>query len=146
MPQVPGIGSISSGTMRPEDLIPVFADHLRRLRGSLPRAIYDGIRALRGDLDSEDAADILSDLADALGEYAPPYFYFGAHPGDGANYGFWLSESWQQDIRDSGGLEVKDTADVPADYSGEVLHVNDHGNATLYAATRGKLREIWAVV
>jgi len=35
---------------------------------------------------------------------------------------------------------------VPADYCGEVLHVNDHGNATLYAAERGQLSEVWSVV
>jgi hypothetical protein len=140
------IGSISHGTLRPCDLIPAFSDALRALRGSLPRATYDGIRALRGDMDTDDAQDIVNELTDALQEYAPPYFYFGAHPGDGADFGFWLSEGWQQDFKDSDGLEVSDLSEVPADYSGEVLHVNDHGNATLYACSRGRLTEAWAVV
>lgn len=45
------------------------------------------------------------------------------------------------------GLVVSDTSEVPADYDGEVLHINDHGNATLYVADgEGNLKEIAAVV
>jgi hypothetical protein len=82
-------------------------------------------------------------LFDALDAYAPAYFYFGAHPGDGADYGFWLSESFPDDFD---GLKVSDTADVPKGHTGEVLHANDHGNMTLYAYSRGRGRELWAVV
>ena len=32
------------------------------------------------------------------------------------------------------------------EYQGEWLHVNDHGNATLYCRTEGKDKEIWSVV
>lgn len=82
-------------------------------------------------------------LFDALDECAPPYFYFGSHPGDGADYGFWLSEEALQDFD---GLKVSDLSEVPSDYSGEVLHVNDHGNTSLYAADNGKLEAIWEIV
>jgi hypothetical protein len=34
----------------------------------------------------------------------------------------------------------------PDDYTGEWLHVSDHGNATLYVRENGKDREVWAVV
>jgi hypothetical protein len=44
--------------------------------------------------------------------------------------------------RDFDGLVVADTCEIPASYSGDVLHINDHGNATLYAAARGRLVEI----
>jgi hypothetical protein len=44
------------------------------------------------------------------------------------------------------GLVVSDTSEVPEDYSGAVLHINDHGNATLYSAEDGELEEIDAVV
>lgn len=30
------------------------------------------------------------------------------------------------------GLVVSDLAEIPLDYNGAVLHINDHGNATLY--------------
>jgi hypothetical protein len=37
--------------------------------------------------------------------------------------------------------------EYPGDeYQGEWLHVNDHGNATLYCRTEGKDKEIWSVV
>lgn len=140
-------GSISHGTMRPEDLIPAFAHELRRLRGALPGKLYNAIRAMDAcalDADREEFADdILNDLFEYLNEYAPPCGYFGSHPGDGADYGFWLHEDFQTDFD---GLQVSDTSEVPRDYTGEVLHVNDHGNCTLYVARKGKLTEVWAVV
>jgi hypothetical protein len=34
----------------------------------------------------------------------------------------------------------------PKDYTGEWLHVNDHGNATLYVRQDGEDTEIWSVV
>ncbi len=98
--------------------------------------------------DSADADyDLNETLFDLLNEFAPPYAYFGAHPGDGSDYGFWLSEDVQQDVKDNGGLVVEDTSEVPEDYRGEVLHINDHGNATLYYTTEsGELVEVWSVV
>jgi hypothetical protein len=138
-------GSISIATMRAEDLIPVFADTLRGLRGSLPRDLHVDIRGLK-DYNSSAAYSILEELFDRLNDYAPAYSYFGAHPNDGADYGFWLCEGWEQDARDNGALFVSDTSEVPGAYDGEVVHVNDHGNATFYIADHGKLREVWAVV
>jgi hypothetical protein len=45
------------------------------------------------------------------------------------------------------GMIVNDTSEVPDDYDGEVLHVNDHGNATLYLAEAGEeLEELDAIV
>jgi len=138
-------GSVSSCTIRPRDLISEFASELRHLRGSLPRDLFDDIRRLR-DCDGEDAHMVVDSLFDALNDYAPAYGYFGTHPGDGADYGFWLSEGWEQDARDNGALFVEDPGDIPTGYSGEVVHINDHGNVTLYIARSGKLREAWAVV
>jgi hypothetical protein len=139
------IGSISHATMRAEDLIPVFVDTARELGSEDPA--LDEIEARMEDedyFDSEDAYWDLDTLFDILSELAPPYFYFGSHPGDGSDYGFWLSEDALTDLFD--GLRVSDTAKVPEDYEGEVLHVNDHGNTSLYTAHKGKLTEIWAIV
>lgn len=145
------IGSVSSGTLRTEDLLEAFADELAhqvKLAAPHPGALnpehtklIDEARDI--DPDSDDAPEIVNELMDALNEYAPPYFYFGAHPGDGADFGYWLSDSMTDDFD---GLKVDDTSEVPSDYSGEVLHVNDHGNMTLYTANHGELKEVWAVV
>lgn len=155
-------GSVSSGTMRDEDLLSSLSDELefqlsrqsRRYPRKAHRAlIREAQRTLchmtdgtheQADAARDIAGDVVNELMDALCEFAPPYAYFGAHPGDGADYGFWLPE----DIDNSfDGLRVDDTSEVPRDYQGDVLHVNDHGNCTLYASNgRGKLREIWAVV
>lgn len=157
-------GSVSSGTMRREDLLETFASELeyqiqrnaeewcsdegRARRDSLLDLVH-GAYELSGLLEEEgsetesDPDEVIQELADALNEFAPPYGYFGSHPGDGADYGYWLSDSLECDFD---GLKVSDTSEVPDDYSGEVLHVNDHGNVTLYAANAGELVEVWAVV
>lgn len=140
-------GSVSSGTVRPEDLIPAFVDELRWLQGRVPRDIYKELRAYEaGKLDEEDADWLLEALFDALDALAPAYAYFGAHEGDGADYGFWLISDFERCAQENDALFVDDTSKVPKDYSGEVVHINDHGNCTLYAARRGKLHEVWAVV
>jgi len=138
------IGSISSGTMRSEDLLPDFLYML----GQMDRKLADEFEAEYGladcdEVDDETADEAVSALFDILGEYCPPYCYFGAHEGDGADFGCWVS--WDS-LEDFDGLKVSDTSEVPEDYTGEVLHVNDRGNTTLYAATPGSLREIWSVV
>lgn len=149
------LGTISHGTLREEDLIPAFVAELRRLRGALPKAIarhyaawdslVNGAATTREDVDG---AGLVNDLCDALQEFAPDYFYFGAHPGDGSDFGFWLSEDWQQQARDDGVKFVSDLAEVPDSFRGLVCVVNDHGNATLYVtrAGIGTLREVWSVV
>ena len=136
-------GTIIRGTLRAEDLIPAFTDALRYLRGSLPREVHRTLQQWqRGEVTEEHEALFLDSLFDELQEYAPPYAYFGAHEGDGSDFGFWLG-----DLDGAfDGLRVSDTSEVPSDYTGEVLHVNDHGNTTLYVSRGGKLREIWTIV
>ena len=141
-------GSVSSGTMRPEDLIPAFAsalDDLRLSREHRKLVTEAGkVEVFDGTIEAQETAqDILEDLFDALDCYAPPYAYFGAHTGDGSDYGFWLSESFESDFD---GLKVESTSDVPKGYSGEVAQVSDHGNVTLYAYSRGRSREVWSLV
>ena len=163
------IGSVSHGTMRPEDLIPDFLyelEHqkpLRREHRKLISQIEKSMVSCRCDVpcrgqtkvdnedlhrqqyfDSSDCVDDLESLFDALDCYSPPYFYFGAHPGDGSDYGWWLSPDSFDATFD--GLKIEDWSEVPRGYTGEVLHVNDHGNMSLYAYSRGKGRELWAIV
>ena len=145
------LGTVSHGTMREEDLIPDFLyelehqKHLAREHRKLCRDINARMNA-EDYYESEDASEDLSELFDALDAYAPPFFYFGAHPGDGSDYGYWLSESWEECFEEDGGIKVSDTSEIPPDHIGYVAVVSDHGNVTLY--NRGKnhqLYEVWGV-
>lgn len=173
-PTYAAIGSISSGTMRPEDLIPAFIEALDNLKEELSLSLKVGasfeetedvkqrvsqLDDLLADIeqnqhkipnyfDSEDAMyDLNETLFDALQEFAPPYCYFGSHPGDGADFGFWPSQDAIDDATyDGESLAVSDLSEVPNDYVGDVIHVTDHGNTTLYVAENGELTELWAFV
>lgn len=148
-PLAANMGSVSWGTMRPEDLIPAFMDclggqkPLRHAHRKLLTTIQKQIADQGEGYWTGDAPFDLDELYNALNEYCLPYFYFGAHPEDGADYGFWLPESFVDDFE---GLKVSDLSEVPIRHSGEVLLVNDHGNVSLYTYSRGRSREIWSIV
>jgi hypothetical protein len=144
------MGSVSQGTMRVEDLIPVFLRELEsqkpllRKHWKLCREIRSGMGVKGYYEEGGNSAWDLESLFDALDEYASAYFFFGAHPCDGADYGWWLSDGFQEEFQ---GLQVSDLSEVPKGYRGEVLHVNDHGNMTLYAYhVNHKYTELWAIV
>lgn len=88
------VGTVISCTMRPEDLIPAFFGELRQLAPQKANEIYRGHGCIDANdgYDSEEADWLLSDLFDALDECSPEGCYFGAHPGDGCDYGFWPVE------------------------------------------------------
>lgn len=125
----PSLGSISHGTLRTEDLLSAFAWELRHIatpddKASL--ALCDEADAV--DADSDEMADeLVNELADALNEYAPPYCYFGAHEGDGSDFGFW--PIWES-IDDLPTVEDSDGAITLGE---DCKAVNDHGNVTVYA-------------
>jgi hypothetical protein len=135
--------------MRPEDLIPSF---LWALRHQQPchrehrRLIRDiNTRMTSADyFDSEDASEDLQELFGALDAYSPEGFYFGTHCGDGSDYGWWLSESFMEDFD---ALRVNDLSEVPSDYFGSILLVNDHGNTSLlYRSRNYRVVEQWSIV
>lgn len=161
------IGSVSHGTMRPEDLIPAFLEALDNAKESysfddsvpeLDRVAriaqldtemgeIERRRESSGYYNSEDCHYDLEWLVDILSEFAPSYCEFCSHEGDGADYGCW--PNWYiiiDDIHDGTLLKVDDMSDVPDDHTGDVIHVNDHGNATLYSVTNGNAQEVWVIV
>lgn len=84
--------SISHGTLRTEDLIESFQEFLNAME--IPYKTYG--EWLNGDIpESEDQAEewfneyLNSYLFDLLNAIAPTDYYFGAHPGDGSDFGFW---------------------------------------------------------
>lgn len=67
--------TVIHGTFQPRHLIPAFADLLAELGEPAPPMGF-----------TEDAVDELVYRLDLL---APKGYYFGAHPGDGSDFGFW---------------------------------------------------------
>jgi len=99
-------GSISHGTMRPIDLIPTFMNILKKEAPQRAQEILqnypdldEALTALEGGVedeayfDSEEAVEVLNnEIWDAMQEIAPEGHYFGSHPGDGSDYGYWPSD------------------------------------------------------
>jgi hypothetical protein len=95
--------------------------------------------------ESEDATyDLNEDLFNELNRLCEdiPYCYFGASEGDGSDYGFWIS---LHDY-DFEGLKVSDLSEIPDDYEGEFLVINDHGNTSLYNRWNGENTNVWSIV
>lgn len=88
-------GSVSSGTMREEDLVPAFLSVLRELDPKTAETLEKELEEIRKDhdWDSEEISLFLNEtLWDAMDACSPDGWYFGSHPGDGADYGFWPLE------------------------------------------------------
>lgn len=109
-------GSASRNTMRVQDLVPKFLgvlaeyhpdawntitdDIAEMINGRNASCVHDSINYDEFMSDdsyalwqSEEIGYILNeDIWDAMQEIAPDGFFFGAHPGDGADYGFWAIE------------------------------------------------------
>jgi hypothetical protein len=127
------IGTISHGTLRIEDLLETFAAELTYLAKQQETPDAEHLKlaseAESVDADSEEAAYIVTELEDALNEYAPPYCYFGAHEGDGADFGFWPCMDAIEELP-----HVDDPVDVEKHRGEACVFVNDHGNVTVYGA------------
>lgn len=90
------LGSISTGTLKTEDLLPRFAEYLKSMdyeNNGLPVPILlDRVREiLESNMeDYESYAQIaLDDFQDFFSQLSPPFVRFGAHPDDSADFGFW---------------------------------------------------------
>lgn len=103
--------SISHATMRSIDLLDSFLPVLEELdrEGKFRAVVEEGNdflamvkliengRLPEDALDLQDAGMFISQfinetLFDAMGEFAPEGYYFGATMGDGSDYGFWKDE------------------------------------------------------
>lgn len=98
------LGSISTGTLRTEDLLPVLADELLRLAPGKDRDLLREVMAyLNYDKWANDPGEIIQAIMSALNAECPPFVYFGAHPDHGANLGFW--PDWDRLREECAGFE-----------------------------------------
>lgn len=108
-------GSVIHSTLRLQDLIPAFLKTLYEVGGqpalesflqdygTLPprrsgawKLVVEGKEWIRDDHPwwrSEGATYWLEALFDRLEDLAPEGYTFGAHPGDGSDFGFWPVEA-----------------------------------------------------
>jgi hypothetical protein len=162
-------GTICSGTLRDVDLLPAFTTELeyQLVRNgeyfSRPENFQERDRlnnlvgeaqdcfAENGEDIDESKRDVVDELInetlpDALCRFAPAYGYFGAHCGDGADFGYWAPDI--EDLKEQ--LEFvssKEQENPDSDFRGEWLHINDHGNCALYVRGEdGKDTELWSLV
>jgi hypothetical protein len=145
------IGSISTGTLRPEDLLPAFSRELERHAPdhALVTAADDILNRLPDDWDGGGASELINEIQDALQEHCPPFVTFGAHPGDGADFGFWPDMERIQETLTA--ATIGHTLTLPRngewewtlEDDGVIVATNDHGNVTVMDMDRNVL---WAVV
>ena len=87
------IGTIIHGTHRPEDLIPAL---LSILETSDVKRHQHNVKVIKSNMEADDYYeseesewDLNEILFDDLNDLAPEGHYFGAHEGDGSDFGFW---------------------------------------------------------
>lgn len=94
------LGTVIRATHRTQDLIPAFLDAVRQYADAeytqIMAAPFSFVPAWvtdEGDdcdwWDSEEAGYKLEELFDILDNQAPEGYYFGAHEGDGSDFGYW---------------------------------------------------------
>lgn len=93
-------GTISHGTLRPEDLIPAFETTLRALGGRPSESDTETLERFHDDTipqTGEDLDDIhewlLESLGDSIEALLPEGWRFGTLEGDASDFGIWEVEA-----------------------------------------------------
>lgn len=119
--------SVSAGTLRSEFLILSFAMFLQAhnkvgyndVVGLYPEllkvdSIEDATELVDNTLDADEVSELIGELIDGINQVSPSGCYFGAHPGDGADFGFWPVEL--DDVEELGSeVAIDETGDIEDD-------------------------------
>jgi hypothetical protein len=75
------LGSVSTGTLLTQELLNAFEETLTDLGSTIfqTEPVWE-----------YEEGDLLQLYYDTLDSLCPPFVYFGLHPGDGADFGFWV--------------------------------------------------------
>lgn len=151
------LGSISTGTLRTQDLLPVFLETFIALGGNVPSDLECGsyieylnwpnpeTTACDEDdkfWDSEDAMWDMEALTNGLNNLCPPFVYFGTLEGDGSDFGFWPDMEALNEAMQHMGMASESDEEILAE-EGVIVQVSDHGNVTVMDIDRNV---IWSVV
>ena len=151
------LGSISTGTLKTEDLLEAFLpylnkenEHAQEAQAVLERIATDtwppGIDNLEQYLTEFNTSELLDIIMDELQELCPPFVYFGTLEGDGADFGFWadfdaIDESCAR--KHHRCTHNPDTGEIVLEDESVIVQVSDHGNVTVMDMERNVL---WSVV
>ena len=140
------IGSISTGTHRTQDLMGAYLDALDDIKLTRDERRLVTIISDHYHKEIFDEGD-LDELVLILEDHAPTYCYFGAHEGDGADFGVWLNhDQIDTDVADDYLGRGPDLPRASTTRQSHFLQVNDHGNMTLWRKTGTRWHEEWSVV
>ena len=138
------LGSISTGTLRPADLMATYESTLEAMLSPTDFSI-----AIESIYRHDEDSDMVCAYEDALQALCPPFVYFGTHPGDGADFGFWPD---MDRIEEEIGTTIQIASSL-SDFQAEhcwtladdnvIVQVSDHGNVTVMDMERNVL---WSVV
>jgi hypothetical protein len=132
-------GTLIAGTHRMCDLIPVMLEAIRdtpeytQLSGTLPSVVTDpSSTEWDKEWNSEEVGYLYEELTEVLERYAPEGYYFGTHPGDGSDFGYWRDEAYM--LGEITGFAQKNSPIVLNEdieligegYAGVPKHINAH--------------------
>lgn len=140
------IGSIISGTHKIDELLEAYIDTAHNLE--LTRDERKQVDKIAKSFAKKFySVDDLDDLTLILESHCPVYTYFGAHEGDGADYGVWVShDTIEADVRDGFAGKGPDKPNASAAPYNHFIQINDHGNVTVWRKAHTRWVEVWSVV
>jgi hypothetical protein len=84
--------TISRATLDSWHLARRFVHFLEEISHPQAEVLRDELGVIAQDPESDEITYFVSDLFDVLNDAAPAGYHFGAHEGDGSDFGFWEHE------------------------------------------------------